>query len=135
MDAQALLAVLGTAAGVVSAYYAFLQHRKSRVPETSNPLDGSPAPKLWSAAVDKAIATFRNGRRECTVEMVEQKNFDKPFEQFSTSELVLHVKYLDAGDGDDAGLTHRFELKINKAGDILEMQSKGKRKSDREKFR
>lgn len=145
MDTQIILAVLGTAAGVMSAYYAYLQHQKSRNTNKSSTSDtsaNSSAPKqtrLWSTAVDQAIENFHKGRRDCQVEITEQKTFDKPVDRFSTSELILHVKYLDAGpdagEGEAASVTHRFELKINKDGDILEMQSKGKRSTDREKFR
>jgi len=136
-DAQVIPAVLGTAAGGVSAYYAYLQHQKSRAASTSGTPVNPATPKetkRWSTAVDKAIENFRKGRRECHIEIAQQKNFDKRVDRFSTSELILHVKYPDAGDGEAASVTYRFDLKINKDGDILEMESKGKRSTDEEKF-
>ena len=142
MDTQVILAVIGTAAGVVSACYAYLQHQKSRNAstgdQTSKPQAHSSVPKetkLWSTAVDKALENFRKTRGDCQIEIAQQKNFNKFSERFSTSELILYVKYLDAGEGETPDITHRFDLKINKDGDILEMEGKGKRRSGTEKFR
>src|ERR1700712_2730197 len=98
MDTQLILAVTGTAAGVVSACFAYLQHQKSRNTNTSDTQAQSSVPvetKLWSTAVDKALENFRKARRDCQIEIAQQKNFDKSVDRFSTSELILYVKYTD----------------------------------------